>query len=332
MLLGFPFTLGFGVLCVVGSLMSLSAFHWLGIWFGLELNLLGFIPLLVQGGLDQQVESSVKYFIVQALGSSFLLVGGFAQGVFYNLWGVGGVLFVLLLGLFLKLGVAPFHWWVPSVMGGLSWVSCGLLATWQKLAPLFLLFSFCGSFFYFFFCFACVSALVGGVGGVGQVQLRILMAYSSIAHLGWMMGLASCSVLGSFCYYLYYFFLSVFVFFGLGQSGVLRFSHVGYSTGLFVLIGLVSLGGLPPFSGFVPKWVGLQIVSGLELYYLAVFLVVGSVISLYYYFSLAFMLFISRFVSYKFSFGFFSVSYIMSVGVVVFCLGFPLYEFFFTVL
>nr|YP_009003690.1 NADH dehydrogenase subunit 2 [Iwatanemertes piperata]AHB53115.1 NADH dehydrogenase subunit 2 [Iwatanemertes piperata] len=331
MVLGFPFLLGFGFLCVVGSLMSVSASHWLGVWVGLELNLMGFLPLVVQGGDSQFIEGSIKYFVVQALGSSLLLLGGFLHGSLFFSWGWGSGSFlvsILLLGLLLKLGAAPFHWWVPSVMGGLSWLACGLLATWQKLAPFFLLFGVLSDFFYLFLFFACVSSLVGGVGGVGQVQLRVLMGYSSINHLGWMIGLLVCSLLGGMCYFLFYFFISFLIFFVFSGSGLWRVSQVSSGVGLFVLIGLVSLGGLPPLSGFVPKWVALQVVSSAGQFFLGSMLIVGALISLYYYLSLVFLLFVDLGTYYDLCFMVGRYFRLMGLGFVFFCFGFPLYEMF----
>lgn len=124
MVLRFPFLYGFVVLCVVGSVMSFSSGDWLGVWLGLEINLLGFVPLIVQGVGGQSVESCVKYFVVQALGRGFLLLGGLGGGqegfFWFSVRGFGVLSVFCFLGLVVKLGVAPFHWWVPSVMGGLS--------------------------------------------------------------------------------------------------------------------------------------------------------------------------------------------------------------------
>lgn len=111
MVLRFPFSLSFGVLCVVGSLVRLSSSDWLGVWLGLEVNLMGFVPLILQGRGDQGVARGVKYFVVQSLGRGFLLLGGFSvSGFFFSEFSSFGALFLFcFLGLVIKLGVAPFH-------------------------------------------------------------------------------------------------------------------------------------------------------------------------------------------------------------------------------
>ena len=80
MVLSFPFSYGFGVLCFLGRMIRLSSRDWLGVWFGLEVNLLGFVPLVVQGIGNQSVERAIKYFVVQALGRGLFLLGGLRRG------------------------------------------------------------------------------------------------------------------------------------------------------------------------------------------------------------------------------------------------------------
>lgn len=80
MFLSFPFSFGFGVLCVAGRVIRVSSGDWLGVWLGLEVNLLGFIPLVIQVSGGQSVEAAIKYFIVQAVGRGFLLLGALGEG------------------------------------------------------------------------------------------------------------------------------------------------------------------------------------------------------------------------------------------------------------
>lgn len=114
MFLRFPFSYGFGLLCLVGSLLSISCGDWLGVWLGLEVNLLGFIPLIVQGTRGQSVERAIKYFVVQALGRGMLLFGGVGVGESRVVWFLCNdfsfFAFFCFIGLVLKLGVAPLHW------------------------------------------------------------------------------------------------------------------------------------------------------------------------------------------------------------------------------
>ncbi len=193
---GLPFGYVFLLVIRIGTFLSISSIHWLRIWAGLEINLIGFLPMLVYQKRISERESGVKYFIVQALGSRFLVLGSlmafnssFTWDYYFEFSFRTLGFMVLAAGLCVKLGLFPFHYWLPSVMAGLPWLSCLLLATWQKIAPLFLLLCLLelNKVYRITFIFCIIRAgrsLVGGFGGINQTQVRALLAYSSIGHLG----------------------------------------------------------------------------------------------------------------------------------------------------
>nr|QLH57038.1 NADH dehydrogenase subunit 2 [Conus canariensis] len=307
-----PFGLMFLSVMGFGTMLSLSSVHWLGIWAGLEMNLIGFLPMLIYQKKISESESAVKYFIIQALGSSLLIFGSLLSFSTSFSWdmiseGMSGTLGLcaLMSGLSVKLGVFPFHYWVPSVMAGLSWVSCMLLATWQKLAPLFLLLSLCElsemkELLVLFCVVSGGSALVGGMGGLNQTQIRALLAYSSIGHLGWM---TFAMLHGEWCMKLYLFvYLSItaslFVSLWLKDSSAMKdvssLKHFKIYH-LVIMLLLLSLSGLPPLLGFVSKWLVVFIGSGGPFSFILFLLILGSLMSLFYYLSLFFSFFLNFF-------------------------------------
>ena len=177
--------------------------------------------------------------------------------------------------------------------------------------------------------FGGFSSILGGLIGVGQVQVRILIAYSSISHWGWIIGMLGVSLRGSTSYFFLYSVISVYLFYFFSCRSSWRVGYVAGVRGFFLVFGLLSLGGLPPLSGFVPKLIGIQVLSRGPFPVLLFFLIIGSILSLYYYLRFLFVSFVhlSRF------YVFFSFSKFLrlSVGVslVVFLLGFPFYEVFF---
>nr|YP_009192118.1 NADH dehydrogenase subunit 2 [Angaria neglecta]ALK03362.1 NADH dehydrogenase subunit 2 [Angaria neglecta] len=316
-----PFGFLFVFVLFLGSIVSMSSVHWMWIWVGLELNLMGFIPVLLYRGMIQETEAGMKYFIMQSVGSGMLMMGSL---VCYNLsfsWEAvysGSISFLgvvlLVSGLLIKLGSFPFHFWVPSVMASVSWFGCLLLSTWQKVAPIFLfsaviqgwkITSWEGSIL---LLIAGFSVLVGGIGGVNQTQVRAILAYSSIAHLGWMVFCISISD-GIFkIYFLVYFSVSVCLFMVLWFVELGFYSQVGsLSVGVpsfgqvFVIFMLLSLGGLPPLLGFVGKFIAIWSYCSIGFLMIVMVLLLGSLISLYYYLSLLFsvMLFSSFSLSVK---------------------------------
>nr|WNO18540.1 NADH dehydrogenase subunit 2 [Cellana toreuma] len=313
-----PFVSFFIFLLVFGSIISISSFHWLFVWVGLEVNLMGFIPVLVYSGKRLMAESGVKYFLVQALGSS-LFAGGSCI-VFGNLSGLdlaygwvdfsllNGVelvgFFLLLMSLFMKLGCFPFYSWVPSVCVGCSWFSCFFLLTWQKLAPFFVLFSVSGFYgsmvFWIVGILGGLSSFVGGVGGMGETCIRCLLGYSSVGHSGWMVYSGMLGFSTFFCYYSVYFVVSICLFCVLGILGSKGMGHFNsffkdkeFVMGLGFMSVLLSLGGVPPMLGFFGKMIVIfngMLVSNFLFISLLIF---GSLLSLYYYLVLFFGVFFS---------------------------------------
>nr|YP_010119564.1 NADH dehydrogenase subunit 2 [Ficus variegata Roding, 1798]QRB78547.1 NADH dehydrogenase subunit 2 [Ficus variegata Roding, 1798] len=300
-----PFMFMFLGVMSMGTIFSVSSLHWLGIWAGLEINLIGFLPILVYQKSTSESESAMKYFIIQALGSSFIMFSSLINYSMSFSWEIYSSNTTFLLGsififsgLFMKLGVFPFHLWFPSVMAGLPWITCLLLATWQKLAPLFLLLSLleCNNS-YWLNIMLCMcsggSALIGGLGGMNQTQMRALLAYSSIGHMGWMIFSMLHSEFIMKVYLSIYILMSICMFSSLWMMNLNVMKGLNslknYSINHFnVMLMLLSLGGLPPLLGFISKWLVVSIsVTGPYLIYM-IMLILGSLMSLFYYLSLFF--------------------------------------------
>nr|YP_009420763.1 NADH dehydrogenase subunit 2 [Conomurex luhuanus]ASO76827.1 NADH dehydrogenase subunit 2 [Conomurex luhuanus] len=292
-----------------GTLFSVSSSHWLGIWAGLEINLIGFLPLLVYQKSMAESESAVKYFVVQALGSSLLMFGSLSSYSLSFSWDISTVssyyvitIFALSCGLCMKMGLFPFHFWLPSVMAGLPWISCLLLATWQKFAPIFLMSSLLDVNLAYWailvISLMCAgSSLMGGVGGMNQTQIRALLAYSSIGHLGWIVFSVLYSDWAMKVYLVIYVFVSICIFSSLwymdlsNMKSLVKFNQKK-SLEMGIMIMLMSLGGLPPLLGFVSKWLVISVSMSSALWGVLFFLILGSLLSLFYYLSLFFSMFL----------------------------------------
>nr|QRW36459.1 NADH dehydrogenase subunit 2 [Notocrater youngi] len=306
-----PCSFLFFFITILGTCLSLSSTHWLGIWAGLEINLIGFIPLIMFRGQMTETESGIKYLIIQALASSILMMGSllcFSTSMTWEIVSLTSynnnhvLLLLILVSLAMKLGMFPFHFWVPPVMAGLSWPGCAMLATWQKLAPLFLLASFIQSWtttltLTTLILMALISSLIGGFGGINQTQLRAILAYSSIAHTGWM---AYSALLGDTVikiYFIIYFMVSISLFLFLWSvENLFMVNNMSVAwtktklIQLLILTILLSLGGLPPFLGFIGKWTTIYFSTMTYTPLLIIPLILGSLLSLFYYLSLLFSL------------------------------------------
>ena len=180
-------------------MISVSANSWFGVWMGLEINLLSFIPLITIKNNLNNSEASLNYFLIQAFGSTVILFSIIIYLIFINLnffLKLNNYLFnflnflpLLLISftLMLKIGVAPFHFWFPNVIENISWLNNLILITWQKFAPLIII-SYLVNLNILFIIFVIISTFIGAIGGLNQTSLRKLIAFSSINHMGWMIG------------------------------------------------------------------------------------------------------------------------------------------------
>nr|BDC91894.1 NADH dehydrogenase subunit 2 [Armandia sp. GK-2021] len=255
-----PFHFLMGVMLLISTSMVVSSASWVAVWLALEVNTLSFMPLI-------KSKNSVKYFLAQSVGSAMIL-GGVALSV--------DTFFMV--GAAVKAGIAPFHLWLPQVMSSLSWGMCLILSTWQKIAPLSVMASiYSFNMLMFFMVFSC---MMGALGAMKQSQLRGVMAYSSIVHMGWIMaGMVESLSLGIF-YFFVYCLLSILVFYKL----MFHNSKFSMTRDISFVFLLCSMGGLPPFIGFFPKM--LILLKG--IFMMAVPLMVSSLMMIYVYMNVAF--------------------------------------------
>nr|YP_010953260.1 NADH dehydrogenase subunit 2 [Archichauliodes diversus]WMQ76520.1 NADH dehydrogenase subunit 2 [Archichauliodes diversus] len=296
------------LICLVsGTLISISSNSWFGVWMGLEINLLSFIPLMINLNNALSNESALKYFLTQALASSILLFSVLIISIntsFYSSFNFYSVSQLMLnSSLLLKMGSAPFHFWFPSVMESMSWFNCLLLMTWQKLAPLMLL-TYCFQYNYILII-SIMSMIVGAIGGLNQLNLRTLMAYSSINHLSWMLMSMTISENLWINYYIFYvilssimalFFLSFKIFHINQMYTIFNFNPV---LKFMMLTNLLSLGGLPPFLGFMPKLMVITMLTEKHMYFMTILMVMTTLITLFFYLRITFAAFMISYPSLK---------------------------------
>nr|QBF00273.1 NADH dehydrogenase subunit 2 [Stegana triodonta]QBF00274.1 NADH dehydrogenase subunit 2 [Stegana triodonta] len=280
----------FVFIMMAGTMITITSNSWMSAWMGLEINLLSFIPLMSDSNNLMSTEASLKYFLIQALASAVLLFSIILMMMKNNLnFEVNSFLIssMMLSSLLLKSGSAPFHFWFPNIMESLSWMNCLLMMTWQKIAPLMLISN--TNIKMILYMSIILSVIIGSLGGLNQSSLRKLMAFSSINHLGWMLVALMTNETIWLIYFLMYSFLSfclIFMFnnfkiFYFNQMFSLYFNSKILKFCLF--LNFLSLGGLPPFLGFFPKWIVIQQLSLDSQYFILMILLMSALITLFFY-------------------------------------------------
>ena len=313
------------LLALLGQFVLISGANLLTLYLGLELMALPTYALVaMRHNNEKSVEAAIKYFILGALASGFLLYG---MSMLYGVTGsldlieifkivadprvnhlvmAFGLVFIVA-GLAFKLGVVPFHMWVPDVYQGAPTAVTLMIAAAPKLAAFALLFRLLintllpllGDWQPMLVILAVLSLVLGNVTAIAQTNLKRMLAYSAIAQMGFVL-LGMLSVFDEHAFSASLFYVITYVLTTLGSFGLLMvLSRKGHDCetlddlkGLnqkhpwFAFIGLVmmfSLAGIPPTVGFAAKLGVLEALVDAEHTFLAVVAVIASLVGAFYY-------------------------------------------------
>nr|YP_010596305.1 NADH dehydrogenase subunit 2 [Leuciscus merzbacheri]WAJ61207.1 NADH dehydrogenase subunit 2 [Leuciscus merzbacheri]WRH36861.1 NADH dehydrogenase subunit 2 [Leuciscus merzbacheri] len=284
----------------LGTTITFASSHWFLAWMGLEINTLAIVPLMAQHHHPRAVEATTKYFLTQATAAAMILFAGTTNAWVTGEWDVNSMSnpiasTMIIFALALKIGLAPMHFWMPEVLQGLDLLTGLILSTWQKLAPLALIIQTAQAVDPMMLtALGLVSTLVGGWGGLNQTQLRKILAYSSIAHMGWMLVVLQYAPQLTLLALLTYIFMTSAAFLTLKISSATKVSTLAVVwskspvlTATTALV-LLSLGGLPPLTGFMPKWLILEELTKQSLPLTATIMALAALLSLYFYLRLCY--------------------------------------------
>ncbi|YP_009473026.1 NADH dehydrogenase subunit 2 (mitochondrion) [Phyllobates terribilis] len=284
----------------LGTVATLSSFHWILAWIGLEINTLAILPLMTKNPHPRAIEASTKYFLTQAAASALILFAATLNAWLTGEWSINSPMnsnstILLSIAILTKLGIAPFHFWLPEVLQGLPLQTGLILSTWQKLAPMTLLFQFSESLnLNLMLSLGLLSTFLGGWGGINQTQIRKIMAFSSIAHMGWIILILKISPSLSLLNFTLYVIMTstlFFTFMFINSKNILQLATSWHKTPAIAslsLLCLLSLSGLPPLTGFLPKWLIAQELIKQNLTTFALIALLSTLLSLFFYLRLTY--------------------------------------------
>ena len=311
------------VLAIVGMMVMVSAADLMTLYMGLELQSLSlYVVAAMRRDSAKSTEAGMKYFVLGALSSGLLLYGsslvyGFAgttqfSGIIQaatdgraSLGLLFGLVFVVS-GLAFKVSAVPFHMWTPDVYEGSPTPVTAFFATAPKMAAMGLFARVLHDAFggvvadwqQIVSLMAVLSMFLGAVAAIGQTNIKRLMAYSSIAHMGYaMMGLAAGTAFGVQALLVY---MVIYVAMNVGTFAFIlsmekdgqpvtdikalnQYAKREPTKALAVLVLMFSLAGVPPMVGFFGKFYVLKAAYDAGLIWLAVLGVIASVIGAFYY-------------------------------------------------
>nr|QHW05470.1 NADH dehydrogenase subunit 2 [Ammospiza maritima] len=285
---------------LLGTTITASSNHWIMAWMGLEINTLAILPLISKSHHPRAIEAATKYFLTQATASTLVLFSSMTNAWSTGQWDITQLThpmscLILTSAVAMKLGLVPFHFWFPEVLQGSPITTGLLLSTLMKLPPITLLYMTSPSLNpTLLTTLAILSAAIGGWMGLNQTQIRKILAFSSISHLGWMAIIIIYNpklTLLNFCLYT---MMTATVFLILNTIKVLKLSTLMTawtkipSLSAMLLLTLLSLAGLPPLTGFLPKWLIIQELTKQDMAPAATLISLLSLLSLFFYLRLAY--------------------------------------------
>nr|AAW80731.1 NADH dehydrogenase subunit 2 [Zoothera mollissima]ANP43675.1 NADH dehydrogenase subunit 2 [Zoothera salimalii] len=285
---------------LMGSTITLSSNHWAMAWTGLEINTLAILPLIAKSHHPRSIEAATKYFLVQAAASTLILFSSMTNAWNTGQWDITQLTcpiscLILTTAIAMKLGLVPFHFWFPEVLQGCSLTTGLLLSTALKFPPFTLFFMTSQSLNPTpLVTMAILSAALGGWMGLNQTQTRKILAFSSISHLGWMtIILVYDPKLALLNFYLYV-LMTTTVFLTLDSMKTTKLSTLMTTwtktpaLSAMLMLTLLSLAGLPPLTGFLPKWLIIQELTKQGMAPAATIMALLSLLSLFFYLRLAY--------------------------------------------
>nr|AAF66570.1 NADH dehydrogenase subunit II [Dumetella carolinensis]ABR28186.1 NADH dehydrogenase subunit 2 [Dumetella carolinensis]ACV86965.1 NADH dehydrogenase subunit 2 [Dumetella carolinensis]AEP94610.1 NADH dehydrogenase subunit 2 [Dumetella carolinensis]AEP94611.1 NADH dehydrogenase subunit 2 [Dumetella carolinensis] len=285
---------------LMGTTITISSNHWVTAWAGLEINTLAILPLISKSHHPRAIEAATKYFLVQAAASALVLFSSMSNAWNTGQWDITQMThptscIILTTAIAMKLGLAPFHFWFPEVLQGCSLTTGLLLSTAMKFPPMALLLMSHQSLNpTLMTSMAILSAALGGWTGLNQTQTRKILAFSSISHLGWMAVIIIYSPKLALLNFYLYVMITAAVFLTLNSIKALKLSTLMTtwaktpSLSAMLMLTLLSLAGLPPLTGFLPKWLIIQELTKQEMIPTATIMALLSLLGLFFYLRLAY--------------------------------------------
>nr|AJA04761.1 NADH dehydrogenase subunit 2 [Phrynocephalus theobaldi] len=287
---------------IMGTIMTMSSSNWLTAWIGLELNMLAILPIISKPKTTRASEATIKYFLTQTIASAMMLLASTTNAWQTGSWDILELknkfsTTIMTLSLMMKMGAAPTHFWLPEVLQGTTLQTALLITTWQKLAPITLMYMISNNIEpTLLMSTGTLSMIIGGLGGINQTQLRKMMAYSSINNLGWttmIMALSpNLAIMNIFTYIIMT--TPIFLMMTNMSTKTLQNLTTTWTTSATMTLStaflMLSTSGLPPFTGFMPKMLILNELISQKLTTLAALAIMTSLISLLFYLRITYLI------------------------------------------
>nr|QBZ38186.1 NADH dehydrogenase subunit 2 [Stenocranus matsumurai] len=240
------------IMILLSTLTSLSTNNWLTMWLMMEINLFMFIPLMSKKKITDQ---SLKFFIIQSFSSYLLIFSILLSSMTFKPL----LIYLIMISLLMKIGMAPFHIWMPEIMNKMAWNECFVLTTILKITPMILI----NKMLYtkVLIMPMILSLAISSISSINQLNLKKMMAYSSIFNLSWMTPSFLISKWTSIIFMLIYTMLNFKIMNIFKKNNLIYMNQINklsLKEKMNFNMNMLSISGMPPLAGFFPKWMVLK--------------------------------------------------------------------------
>nr|BAH56692.1 NADH dehydrogenase subunit 2 [Stellagama stellio brachydactyla] len=285
-----------------GTIMVMSNHHWVMTWAGLEMNMLAILPIISKPKTLRSTEAATKYFLTQAIASTMMLLSSTMNAWQNGNWDITQLnnnyaTAIMAMALTMKMGAAPLHFWFPEVMQGSTLGTALLLTTWQKMAPITVMYTISNHTQpTILMSIGILSIIIGGLGGINQKQLRKIMAYSSINNMGWTISTMPVAPKIAMMNIAIYIIMITPTFLLMMTTSTKTLQDISTmwttspTTTYTIAMLMLSTSGLPPLTGFAPKLLMLNELITQNLTGMATLMALLSLISLLFYLRITYLI------------------------------------------
>uniref|UniRef100_A0AAT9FF00 NADH-ubiquinone oxidoreductase chain 2 n=1 Tax=Haemaphysalis megaspinosa TaxID=1155002 RepID=A0AAT9FF00_9ACAR len=264
---------------MITILISISSNHWFIYWIMMEMNMMMFIPIMKQNKLEN-CNSMITYFIVQSFSSILFFMSSSMISMNYSYF----MEILINISILIKLAMIPFHFWLISISEMLDYNSLLIILTIQKIIPLFILFKMKTEISLFI---SILSLVLSSVMIFNFKMLKKILIFSSISHLSWMIILMTISSNFWISYMIIYFLMINSIVNFLKKNKITTISEmtsnkISINEKISIIISIMSLGGMPPFVGFMIKFIAIMLIIKYSIIVMMI-LIMSSLINIYIY-------------------------------------------------
>jgi NADH:ubiquinone oxidoreductase subunit 2 (subunit N) len=247
---------------IIIPILVLSCKSWLITWIILEISSIIFIILIIKEKTYISKENSIKYFIIQISASTLLLIAFLSQT---NIIRLKKIIIIILpitlisISIGIKIAAAPFQIWIPPLSKRIKWTILIIITTWQKIIPITILIK--NRLWIITIVIAISSIYIGVISQYNITSTKIIIVFSSLTHLRWILISIKRINLIPLAYLFIYMIISIPIIINFNKINIKNLiQQIDKDSKFKILIMILSLAGIPPTIGFILKWIILHII------------------------------------------------------------------------